>query len=133
MIDAAVGLSWVYASQATSATEALLERIEAGEAFAIPPLWFTEIANSLLVLQRRGKITAPPRKNSLQRLSLLDMQVDPSDPSIAFYHISDLAETYGLTVYDATYLELATRRGLPLATRDDALAKAARRAGVPLL
>jgi len=96
-------------------------------------LWFAEIANSLLVLQRRKKLTAAERKAALDILSRMSFTIDEEAGKAAFAKTSELAEKYDLSVYDATYLEVALRRKLPLASRDGALNTAARKSGLKVL
>ena len=133
VVDASIAFAWVLPNQASSEAEALLERIESGEGAVVPSLWFLEIANGLLVAQRRKRVTAPERILALERLSALALTVDGDDTRNAFGRTSALAEQYGLSVYDATYLELAMRRKLPLATRDRTLRSAAKRSDIPRL
>ena len=130
VVDASMALAWVLPSQASSAAEALLERVEAGAEVVVPSLWFLEVANGLLVAERRKTIAAPERRHALERLSALALVADDNARS-AFGRTSALAEQYGLSVYDAAYLELAIRRNLPLGTRDRALHSAAERSGIP--
>lgn len=68
-----------------------------------------------------------------RKVSRIDLVLDDEASRLAFTDISDLAVKYSLTTYGATYLELAIRRGIPLATRDTALSKAARKCGVKTL
>ena len=131
VVDASMAFAWVLPSQASSAAEALLERVDDGAEVVVPPLWFLEVANGLLVAQRRKTITASERKLALERLSALAPTIDEDNPRDAFGRTSALAEQYGLSVYDAAYLELALRRNLPLGTRDRALHSAAERSGIP--
>jgi predicted nucleic acid-binding protein len=133
VIDSSVGFAWIHPSQATDATNRLLDDVEAGATITVPVLWFSEIANSLLVLQRRKKLTGTERKIALETLLKLTFAVDEEAVKTAFGKTSELAEQYNLSVYDATYLELAIRRRLPLASRDDALNDAAKKAGVGIL
>jgi predicted nucleic acid-binding protein len=91
------------------------------------------MANGLLVLQRRKKLTAAERKLALETLLKLNFTVDDDTGKAAFGKTSELAERYDLSIYDATYLELAIRRKLPLASRDEALAAAAKKAGIKTL
>jgi predicted nucleic acid-binding protein len=133
ILDSSVGIAWVHPAQASPATDAILHRADAGETFAVPLLWFTEMANGILVLQRRNKISPAARIAALDRLLKLNLHIDIPSPALAFTDVSSIAARYGLTVYDATYLETAIRLSAPLATRDTALAAAARVAGVPLL
>ena len=128
-----MAFAWVLPNQASSEAEALLERIEAGAEAIVPSLWFLEVANGLLVAQRRKRVTAPERMLALKRLSTLALTVDEDNARDVFGRTSALAEQFGLPVYDAAYLELALRRNLPLGTRDRALRSAARRSGIPRL
>ena len=131
VVDASMAFAWVLPSQASSAAEALLKRVEEGDEIVVPPLWFLEVANGLLVAERRKTLTAPERRLALERLSALALTIDEANARDAFGRTSALAEQHGLSVYDAAYLELALRRNLPLATRDRALHSAAERSGVP--
>lgn len=132
-VDASMAFAWVLPSQASSGADALLKRIEAGDEAMVPPLWFLEVANGLLVAERRKMIAASERRLALQRLSVLGLSIDETNARDAFGQTSALAEQYGLSVYDAAYLELAIRRRLPLCTRDRALQSAAERSGIPRL
>jgi len=88
--------------------------------------------NLLLVAERRHRITADTGAALLDLLGGLDIETD-DDPSRAQGPVLELARRYGLTAYDATYLDLAVRRRLPLATRDAALIRAARTLGHPVI
>ncbi len=129
VVDASMAFAWVKPSQASDESDALLERIEQGATAVVPPLWFLEVANGLLVAQRRKLLTAMERTRALDRLSGLALTVDDGDARIAFSRTSALAEEHGLSLYDAAYLEVALRRTLPIASRDETLLAAAARAG----
>jgi predicted nucleic acid-binding protein len=133
VVDASVGFSWVYESQATEETDMLLNEIASGSSAVVPSFWFLEVANVLLMAQRRNRLAAAQRKAALATLAALSLTVDEEAPRTAFGKISELAEKHGLPVYDAAYLEVALRRKLPLATRDAALIAAARQSGVKVL
>lgn len=128
--DASVAIAWVHPDQATAATQAMLSAIAQGAVVEVPALWPLEVANALLSLTRRGKITERERKLALERLGMLPQVVDGDAASLAFSSVSDLARRHGLSVYDATYLELAKRRNLVLASKDAALLDAAKKARV---
>ncbi|MEP6961294.1 MAG: type II toxin-antitoxin system VapC family toxin, partial [Acidobacteriota bacterium] len=96
-------------------------------------LWMLEVANTLCMLVRRGKLHRTRRVEACDALMLLKPSIDEEAAAYAFGRLTELAENYQLTVYDASYLELALRRGLPLASRDTALNKAAKRCGVKTL
>ena len=133
VVDASVGFAWVYPSQASAETDALLEDVEAGATVVAPALWFLEVANGLLAAQRRRLLTGSERKRALEMLSGLRITVDEESSQAAFHKTSRLAEEYGLSVYDAAYLEVAIRRRLPLGSLDGALRRAAKRVGVTVL
>ena len=131
VLDASMAFAWVLPSQSSTAAEALLKRVEEGDEVVVPPLWFLEVANGLLVAERRKTIVAPERRLALDRLSALALTIDEAHARDALGRTSALAEQYGLSVYDAAYLEVAIRRNLPLGTRDRALRSAAERSGIP--
>ncbi len=133
VVDSSVGFAWVHPNQATPETEKLLKEVEAGALVVIPTLWFVEMANSLLVLQRRKRLTKGERKAALEILASMNFTVDEESARAAFHRTSELAEEHGLTIYDATYLEVALRRKLCLASRDTALIAAAKKCSVKTL
>ena len=118
VVDASVGFAWVYQGQATPETDRLLDEVAAGATVVVPTLWFLEMANVLLIAQRRHRLTPSQRKAALEKLTAMHFTVDEEGARNAFGKTSDLAVQHGLTIYDATYLELALRRSLPLASRD---------------
>ena len=128
--DASVAIAWVHPAQATAATQALLKSVRSGAAIHVPALWSLEVANALLVLTRRKKLTEDERRTALGWLERLSFTTDHEASAAAFGRLSEMATNYTLSVYDATYLELAQRRGLPLACRDGALRQAAQKCGV---
>jgi len=131
VLDSSVALAWLFADEGEAAL-AVLDRV--GEAGAVvPSLWRYEVANGLLVAERRGRIDAGYRARSLGRLAVLPIACDEESDRRCWDATVALAEARGLTAYDAAYLELAQRRLLPLATLDAALAGAARDAGVVAL
>ncbi len=132
-MDASIGFAWVYQGQATPETDHLLNEVAAGAMVIVPALWFFEMSNVLLMAQRRRRLTAAQRKAAMEKLTALQLTVDEEGTRIAFGKTSELAEKYGLTIYDATYLELALRRSLPLASRDEALRNATRQCGLKAL
>lgn len=124
--DSSVGVAWAVPSQGSDATDGLLEQVAAGTPLVVPTLWPIEVANSLLVLLRRKRILAEERDRALDALGRLPLVLDDEGCRLAFGRISELAAEHGLTVYDAAYLELAIRRKLPLASRDEPLCQAAK-------
>lgn len=107
----------------------LLSEVETLGAYA-PQLWPLEAVNALSVAERRGRLTRARRRELVGFLRRLPIEVDGQTASEAGLAIADLAEACGLSAYDAAYLELAARLGLPLATTDTALRRAAAAVGV---
>jgi predicted nucleic acid-binding protein len=133
VVDSSVAIAWAVPSQATEGSVRLLENVLAGTPIVVPVLWAFEVANSLLALWRRRIIQDEQFERARRNLAVLEPAVDEEGPRLALERISTLAQEHTLSVYDAVYLELALRRALPLATRDSALNKAAKRAGVRTL
>ena len=133
VLDCSATLPWVFASEATAGTDALLDSLAAGGKAWVPGLWHLELGNVLLGAQRRGRIDKAGIEQFLSALDVYDIEVDPETMAVAWSKTLAFAESYGLTVYDAAYLELALRRGLPLATLDGALRKVMQKAGGKLL
>jgi predicted nucleic acid-binding protein len=131
--DSSVGVAWAVLSQSSPAAERLLDEVASGRPFVVPALWPFEVANSLVVLMRRKRITAEQCARARRALSHLRPVVDDEGPRTALGRVSDVAEENGLSVYDAAYLELALRRGLPLASRDADLNRAAKLRGLATL
>ena len=131
--DSSVAIAWVVLSQSSPRTVQLLYEVQAGTSFVVPVLWMFEVANALLALRRRQRIQRDEYDQALLDLGDSRPLVDDESPLRALGAISKLAEKHALSVYDAVYLELALRRNLPLASRDAALNKAAKNAGVTTL
>lgn len=130
--DASVAVGWVHPAQATSQTSAMLDAIADGATLEVPALWPLEVANALMVLVRRRKLTEDERQTGLGWLRGLPLRVDHEMVSLAFSRLSELAFAHHLSVYDAAYLELAGRRRLVLGCKDGPLRKAAAQSGVSL-
>ena len=118
----------VDAAEARLADE-ILRSIQRAEA-VVPALWFPEVANGVLMAERRGGFASSTTTAFMDLVKTLPIVQDRVPPSAVQGAAMDLARKHGLTAYDATYLELAQRLALPLATFDRKLAEAARAAGV---
>jgi predicted nucleic acid-binding protein len=132
VLDSSATLAWIYSDETTEPIRQLFETIAEDGAF-VPALWRLEVANSLTVAVRRGRIDAGFRQASLADLALLDIATDPDTDFHAWVDTLSLADSFRLTLYDAAYLELAVRHRLPLATLDVELRGAATVLGVGLL
>lgn len=98
----------------------------------VPSLWRLEGAGAFQTALRRKRITVEFRDAWLRDLETLAIAIDAETDRQAWARTLDLADRFGVTVYDASYPELADRLGLPLATGDTALARAAVSCGVPV-
>lgn len=132
MLDASFTFQWLFRDEASPEGFAALAVIGRDGAI-IPALWFVEVTNVLGMAERRGRIEAAGLQEALRLLRSLPLIVD-EPPSLAWSEpVLQLMRAHRLTAYDASYLELARRRGLPLATKDRDLLAAAPAVGVPLL
>jgi len=132
VLDSSIALCWCFDNEATEGTRQLLEHLQADTA-AVPNLWHIEIANVLTLAERRRRITAAETAQFIALLEALEIDVDEETWSRALVRILDLAREERLTAYDAAYLELAMRLGVPLASKDGDLCDAAERLGVSVL
>jgi len=129
VLDASVVACWAFADENHPIADFALERIRTDEA-CVPALWWFEIRNILIVNERRKRVTERDTAAFLRHLARLRVTVDRS-PEEA--DVLTLARRHRLSVYDASYLELACRDGVSLATLDNQLEAAASAAGVNLL
>ena len=125
--DASVTAAWFLPSQSNAYTDRLLARL-ANESVSVPCLWPFEFSNVLTALERRKKLSRAQVAGIVERLAPLPLAVDSVAPATT--RLLELAREFGLSAYDAGYLELALRLGIPLASRDGPLRAAAERAGV---
>ncbi len=129
VIDASVAVAWFVQSQASNYADRIGHRTR-HEALVVPSLWEAEFANVMAVLLRRRVLARHQVAAVLARAERLNLVIDRD--AAAARVLFTLADRHGISAYDAVYLELSARRGLPLATRDANLARAARAAGVAL-
>jgi predicted nucleic acid-binding protein len=132
VLDSSAALAWVYSEETTAAIREVLERVLAEGAW-VPTLWRLEVANILEMGVRRGRTDEAFRDATLADLALLPIQTDGETDRQAWSATLQLAARHRLTLYDAAYLEAAIRRGLPLATLDAELRRAAKAEGLALL
>jgi predicted nucleic acid-binding protein len=132
VVDCSVAVAWCIEDEAAPDTDALLERVR-DEGAVVPSLWHLELGNVLLQAERRKRLKPGEVASRLELLQVLPIATDDETPARAWREVLALARSEHLTTYDAAYLELAMRRGLPLATKDVELGAAAGRVGVELL
>lgn len=134
VLDNSVAMHWLLVSQKKADqayAEKVLQSLAETEA-VVPHLWHLEAANVLLGAEKRGELETGEVERFLAQLESLPIQVDPLTAHQAFSRTLGLSRAYKLSSYDAAYLELSIREGLPLATLDKDLRKAAKKADVDL-
>lgn len=131
VLDSSVSLAWALDDE-QALGPATLGQVAAVDSAIVPVHWILEVTNALRMAVRRRRLAPDDPPQVLARIRNQPIEIDPETIERAWTDIPALADAYGLTTYDAAYLELASRLGLPLATLDLDLARAAREAGVAL-
>ena len=129
VLDASVAVAWCFEDQSTPYAENVLETLAVGEAL-VPAIWSLELANALVRAERHRRLTAAKSMAFLNRLRNFAIVLDEEGTGRAFDQVLSLARHHELSAYDAAYLDLAMREGLPLATLDEQLSKVARKLGI---
>ncbi|NOR18907.1 MAG: PIN domain-containing protein [Xanthomonadales bacterium] len=124
-------MAWLFEDESTSATESLLNRLKTEEAL-VPTLWVYEVGNVLLMAERRKRIKEAQARRFTQLLESLPIRISDPHRQSLWSNAVVVAREHGLSVYDGIYLDLAMREGMPLATRDKALRRAAKKAGLEI-
>ncbi len=132
VIDTSVTLAWIYEDERSVPVEKVFKIISEVGGW-VPAIWHLEVTNGLQQGIRRGRIDAAYRDGVFADLAALPITVDPDTNMLAWDQTIALSDRFRLTAYDASYLELAQRRGLPLATLDHDLRDAGRALGLELL
>ena len=130
VIDNSVVMGWCFENEGNRYAEAVLDSLEYGEAL-VPAIWPLEVGNVLLVAERKKRLSEASVVRFLALLNSLPITVEPEPPERMLKEIVSLARAYNLSTYDASYLDLAMRLGLPIATQDASLARAAKKCRVP--
>jgi predicted nucleic acid-binding protein len=133
VLDASVTLAWCFEDESTKFTESVLDLLSHGAEAVVPSIWPLEVGNAMLVAERRKRIALAQATAILRKIAGFPIHVIPIDARQAFELILPRARQLELSEYDASYLDLALREGLPLATLDVKLRRSAHIAGVPLL
>jgi predicted nucleic acid-binding protein len=131
IVDASVAVAWCISTEAAAATDRMLISV-ARTGMLGPAIWWIEVANSLIMAVRRGRLGPCDWSRLEGMLSRFKTQSELVEPARVVEDVSQISQKFGLTAYDASYLELALRSEAQLATLDKRLIEAAQRAGVPL-
>jgi len=132
VVDTSVVMAWCFEDESSPYADSILNRLTAAVGF-VPSIWPLEVANVLLVAERKGRISEADSARFLMLLSELPIVVEQEPPERMIKEIFALARKHKLSSYDASYLDLAMRKGLPLATADKNLSAAAKRSKVLIL
>ncbi|MCW5699607.1 MAG: type II toxin-antitoxin system VapC family toxin [Rhodospirillales bacterium] len=132
VIDCSVTVAWFLSDERSDGADRILDHV-VNRSACVPTLWLIEVGNVLLVAERRRRISTTNRKRALNYLRDLPIVTEETSAQQAWGSMINLAETYRLSLWDATYLNLAMERGFPLASFDKALRAAAIECGVELL
>ncbi len=132
VVDASVALAWALPDESSAYADAVLVVVEQ-DGLRVPELWAREIANGLAVAYLRKRITSADESAFLAAMSHLRIEVEEAMSALTVIRDGTAAAVrYGLTAYDAAYLDLASREKLVLATLDTAMRKAAEQSGITM-
>jgi len=131
VIDASVALAWCFPDEASDYADAVLAALE-DQTILVPAIWSAEIANALLVGERRKRLRQPDAQRFVELLKGLTILEDAQPFADTISNLLPLAREHNLSAYDAAYLDTAVRNRAPLSTLDSALQKAARAAGIKI-
>lgn len=133
VLDCSPALAWALPDETSKRADRFLSEVSRKSVLWVPALWWYEMANALTMAQRRQRLAEADRMRLVELYGMLPIQTDTHLIPDVMWRFHALAQEYGLSAYDAAYLELAQRRGLGLATLDRRLIKAARKAGVKVI
>jgi predicted nucleic acid-binding protein len=131
VIDASVALAWCFPDEASDYADSVLLALE-NETAIVPAIWAVELANALLVGERRKRIHQPEVRRFVELVMGLSVVQDGQASANTVSNIVPLGREYNLSAYDAAYLDVAVRHEIPLATFDHALRKACTTAGIKI-
>jgi predicted nucleic acid-binding protein len=130
VLDASVALSWHFEDEVSPYADSVLDRLGRDTAH-VPSLWSLEVTNGLVLAERKRLLTSARFLRAVELSLSLPVVVHEFSLGRVLDNVAGLAREYNLAAYDAAYLDLAIREGLPIATQDDDLLAATRRAGLP--
>ena len=134
VLDSSYGMSWAFPDERTPARQKILDELLNQTATALTsPLWFFEVTNVLIMAERRKRLTQAQSAKFIELLQALPIDISDTPLEQVFSETASLARQHKLSAYDAAYLRVAIEEGLPLASLDNALNKAAVAAGVALV
>jgi len=132
VIDNSVVMSWCFKDETSQYTDAILDILEVSTAF-VPSIWPLEVGNVLLVAGRKKRLSEADSTRFIALLAALPIIIEQESPERMIKEIFAVAREHNLSSYDASYLDLAMKKGLSLATIDNNLIDAAKRSHVPIV
>lgn len=130
VLDCSLALAWALPDESSPKAERFLAALPPDGALWVPALWWYELANGLTIARRRGRLSEAESLRLTHLFGALPLHTDTNLQPNSIWRLQTLAAQFGLSAYDAAYLDLAQRRGIELVTFDRALLAAARKAGV---
>ena len=131
VLDCSVTMAWCFDDECDPLADAVLDAIGDADVW-VPSLWQTEVANVLLVAERRKRLTSPDSARFIELLARLPILIDGTGHERALGSVIAKGRELGISAYDASYVDLAERRGATLATRDKRLMEVCRSTGIDL-
>ena len=132
VIDNSVVMAWCFEDETSDYADGVLDGLASATAL-VPTIWTLEVTNVLLVAERQKRLSRADSGRFVSLLRSLPIRIQGDTADRALGEVMTVARDTGLSSYDASYLELAMREGLPIATLDAAVRRAARKCRVPLL
>ena len=132
VVDNSVVMTWCFKDETSQYTDAILDRLEMSTA-VVPSIWPLEVGNVLLVAERKKRLSEADSTRFIALLTELPIMIEQESPDRMMKEILALAREHQLSTYDASYLDLAMRKGLPIATLDNGLIEAAKRSQVTII
>jgi predicted nucleic acid-binding protein len=133
VLDASIVLTWCFPDENAAAAQHVAGRFKQGDTAVVPSFWPHEVLNALLVGEKRKRISKEMVRSFLYDLAALPIVLEHFPARVVFERTQRLSREYGLTAYDAAYLDLALDGGLPLATLDEDLVRACKKARAQLV
>jgi predicted nucleic acid-binding protein len=131
VLDCSIVMAWYFVDESSAYADAVARQLPDHTA-VVPLNWSLEVANSLIVGERRKRSTQAQAASFIKNLAAMPITIDDETNLHVWTTTLNLARTHNLSAYDAAYLELALRRGLPLASLDEKLNDAAKAVGIAL-
>jgi len=132
VIDTSVVMTWCFKDETSKYADAILDSLEVSIA-VVPSIWPLEVGNVLLVAERKKRLGEADSSRFVALLAELPIMIEQEPPERMMKEILALAREHKLSTYDASYLDLSMRKGLPIATLNNGLIAAAKRSQVPII